>query len=117
MAEGLLPVPEKLAQKIVLLEFVEMREMMPETWLNEETSKNILSWLRRKDGSVTDILQWLQCFSAMVGALSRTYPQTVPEFTSTIDLADRATAFLPTLCPLTPGLTLSGGTTQTNQSV
>ena len=29
-AEGLLPVPEKLAQKIVRLEFVEMREMMPE---------------------------------------------------------------------------------------
>ena len=30
MAEGLLPVPEKLAQKIVRLEFVEMREMMPD---------------------------------------------------------------------------------------
>ena len=46
----------------------------------EETSKNILSWLRSKVGPVTDILQWLQCFSAMVGVLSRTYPQTVPEF-------------------------------------
>ena len=29
MAEGLLYVPEKLAQKIIRLEFVEMRELMP----------------------------------------------------------------------------------------
>ena len=81
MAEGLLPVPEKLAQKIFRLEFIEMREMMPEMWLQEEeASRNILSWPRRKAGPVTDILQWLQCYSAMVGVLARVYPQFVPEF-------------------------------------
>ena len=32
MAEGLLPVPEILAQKIIHLEFIKMRELMPETW-------------------------------------------------------------------------------------
>ena len=36
--EGLLPVPEKLTQKIIRLEFVEMRDLMPETWLMEEDS-------------------------------------------------------------------------------
>jgi len=29
---------------------------------------------------VTDILQWLSCFAAMVAVLSRAYPQMVPEF-------------------------------------
>ena len=48
MAEGLLPVPDKLAQKIIRLEFVEMRELMPEMWMGEEeeTSRNILTWPR-----------------------------------------------------------------------
>ena len=32
IAEGLLPVPEKLAKKIIRLEFVEMRELTPEMW-------------------------------------------------------------------------------------
>ena len=58
MAEGLLPVPDKLAQKIIRLEFVEMRELMPEMWMGEEeeTSRNILTWPRRKVGPVTSIV-------------------------------------------------------------
>ena len=28
---------------------------------------------------ITDVLQWLQCFSGMVGVLSRGYPNMVPE--------------------------------------
>ena len=46
MAEGLLPVPEKLAQKIIRLEFVEMRELMPEMWWREEeeVARSTLSW-------------------------------------------------------------------------
>ena len=35
MAEGLLLVPDKLAQKIIRLKFVEMRKMMPEMWTGE----------------------------------------------------------------------------------
>ena len=30
-------------------------------------------------GPVTDILQWLSCYGAMVGMLSRAYPQMVPK--------------------------------------
>ena len=33
MGEGLLPIPERLTKKILQLEFVEMRELMPETWM------------------------------------------------------------------------------------
>lgn len=84
LGEGLLPVPEKLAQKILRLEFIEMRELMPETWLREEeeASKNTIAWPKRRSAPVTDILQWLQCYAAMVGVLSKAYPSMVPEFMS-----------------------------------
>ena len=82
MGEGLLPIPERLTKKILLqLEFVEMRELMPETWLRdeEESTRNTLSLPRRRTAPVTDILQWLQCFAGMVGVLSQKYPHMVPE--------------------------------------
>ena len=83
LGEGLLPVPDKLAQKIVRLEYVEMRELMPETWLKEdEEARNTLSWPKRRAAPVTDILQWLTCYAAMVGVLSKAYPSMVPEFMS-----------------------------------
>ena len=83
LGEGLLPVPDKLVQKIVRLEYIEMRELMPETWLKEEDEgKQTLSWPKRRTTPVTDILQWLQCYAAMVGVLSKAYPSMVPEFMS-----------------------------------
>ena len=40
VGEGILPTPEWLAKKIQNLEFVEMRELMPETWLMEEEDRS-----------------------------------------------------------------------------
>ena len=82
--EGLLRVPEKLTQNIIRLEFIEMRDLMPETWLMEEedSRKNTLSFPQERAAPVMDILQWLQCFAAMVGVLSRVYPTMVLEFMS-----------------------------------
>ena len=61
MGEGLLPIPERLTKKILQLEFVEMRERMPETWLRdeEESTRNTLSLPPRRTALVKDILQWL----------------------------------------------------------
>ena len=69
MGEGLLPIPERLTKRILQLEFVEMRELMPETWLRdeEENMRNTLSLPRRRTAPVTDILQWLQCFAGITG--------------------------------------------------
>ena len=63
------------------LEFVEMRDLMPETWLKEEeeSARNTLSLPRRRTAPVTNILQWLQCYAGMVGVLSQKFPQMVPE--------------------------------------
>ena len=80
MGGGLLPVPEKLVIKITRLEFVEMQELMPDTWLREEEGPKLLAWPRRRSAPVTNILQWLSCYSVMVGVLSRTYTGMVPEF-------------------------------------
>ena len=57
LGEGLMPVPEKLANKIIKLEFVEMQDLMPETWLLEEEESNraVLSLPRRRSAPVTDI--------------------------------------------------------------
>ena len=78
--EGLLPVPEKLAKKILELEFIEMRELMPENWLKEEEEgKNVFTFPKRRSPPITDVLHWLQCFAAMVGVLSRKYPRMIPE--------------------------------------
>ena len=79
--EGLLPVPNKLVKKIQKFEFIEMYELLPETWLRdeEESRKGLVGLHRRKSAPVTNILQWVQCFAVMVGVLSRAYPQMVPD--------------------------------------
>ena len=57
---------------------------MPETWLQEEeeSSKHAITWPKRRSAPVTDIIQWLQCYAALVGVLSRAYPTMVPELMS-----------------------------------
>ena len=54
-----MPIPERLTKKILQLEFIEMRELMPETWLRdeEESTRNALSLPQRRSAPVTDILQ------------------------------------------------------------
>ena len=79
VGEGLLPFLEKLTRKILNLEFVEMRDLMLETWLKEEDGRNVLALPKRRNPPVTDILQWLQCFSGMVGVLSKKYASMIPE--------------------------------------
>ena len=69
--EELLPVPKKLQEKIVQLKFVEMRELLPEPWQKDVKDNAGRSLSPRKlAGPVTDILQWVQCFTALVVVLS-----------------------------------------------
>ena len=49
MGEGLLPIPEKLVKKILNLDFVELREMLPEAWLREEEEvSSKMCWSSRR---------------------------------------------------------------------
>jgi len=65
-----------------------MAELLPESWLAAESSdaevsghaKVVSIFPKRRRAPVTDVLVWVQCFSAMVGVLSTKYPDKVPEF-------------------------------------
>ena len=86
--ESLVPLAAKLVQRVVNLEFVEMYELLSESWLGAEGSdiegggqeKLLALFPKRCRAPVTDVLVWVQCFSAMVGVLSTVYPDKVPEF-------------------------------------
>ena len=84
MGEGLIPLPQRLVQRIVNLEFVEMAELLPEAWLYDEVtepaSRCCSNALKRRKTIITDILRWAQCFGALVSVLSTRYPDKVPEF-------------------------------------
>ena len=60
MSKGLLPILEHVTKKILQLEFVEMHELMVETWLRDEDLQNtrntqlLPQW---RTALVTDILQ------------------------------------------------------------
>ena len=79
-SSALFPIPEHICTKIVNLEYVDMAELKPSSWLlnNEDTEKASFPFKKRKE-PVTDILVWVQCYSAMVSILAERYPSKVPE--------------------------------------
>ncbi len=58
-----LSLPLKLRKKILDLEYVEMGELMAESWRTQEDDQNGCCHQRRtRKGPVTDILLWVDCF-------------------------------------------------------
>ena len=85
LGHGVMPLPNKLLSKITALEFVEIHELLPETWLSasldvEQPSTCCSSTASKKRKPVTNIFTWLQGFASLVSALSTKYPAMVPEF-------------------------------------
>ena len=70
-AATLFPIPESIVKKILGLEYVDMAELKPNAWLLHSEEPENLSTLFRKKEPVTDILVWVQCFSAMVAIKPR----------------------------------------------
>ena len=85
MGESLSPLPTKVVEKIVQLKYVEMSELLPETWQVQtdvtliQSALGLAPGLRRRKGPVTDILQWVQCFATLASVLASAYPPKVPE--------------------------------------
>eukprot|EP00731_Ephydatia_muelleri_P019864 Em0012g689a len=76
--------PPKLARRIADLEFVEMSDLLPDSW-QEETQTLIVfdtqlnpRRLGRK-AAIQDISQWVKCYSKMAAVLSARYPEKAPE--------------------------------------
>jgi len=86
MGDGLIPLPPRLLKKIQAMEFIDMAELMPETWLSETTEEahntccGILTAVKKRKSPVIDILLWVQCYAALVAVLALQHPQKIPEF-------------------------------------
>ena len=74
--------PPKLRKKILDLEYIEMAELLPESWqaVEETLSCCHQSGRRLKRAPVTDILTWLDCYATLVAVLCTVYAQFSPEF-------------------------------------
>ena len=77
-------VPEKIRARILQLEYVEMNELLPESWQFENLATQCcphhLQARTTRKRAITDIALWTECYAALVAILSTRYPQYTPEF-------------------------------------
>ena len=71
--------PQKLVTRIQALEFIEMSEMLPETWLPDHQEMATAPRRPSRNTPVTDILVWTECFSLMAAVLAERYPDKAPQ--------------------------------------
>lgn len=75
-----LSVPHKLVKKILELNFVDMAELLPDSWRMQEEEKGCCHQRRgARRNVVTDILVWVECFSTLVSVLATKYPHKTPQ--------------------------------------
>ena len=73
--------PQRVVKRILALEFVEMAELLPDAWTDENTVPDSGQLHRRaRHPPVTDILIWLECFSRLAAMLCTKFPSKAPEF-------------------------------------
>ena len=72
-------VPPKLAKRIMAKEFVDMWELLPETW-RLEAEGSCCQARRPRRALVTDINIWTECYATMAAILSSVYPEKAPHF-------------------------------------
>ena len=77
---GLALISPKLVQKILSGDFIDMCELLPETWRVEEPKEGCCRSTRPKRGLVTDIALWTECFASLVAVLTTKYPEKAPQF-------------------------------------
>lgn len=78
---GMPLVPARLARKIRRWEFVEMGELLPESWVGpkEQEAESVKERRARQGRKVTDIFTWVQCFGTYVAVLAPADLLAVPE--------------------------------------
>ena len=71
----------KLLKRITNLEFVDMSDLLPETWQVEEAES---SRGRSRRTMVSDIHLWTECFTVYAAVLSKKFPSMAPPSSSSI---------------------------------
>ena len=77
---GMALVLQKLVQKILKGEFIDMCELLPETWRVEETRDSCCRSNRPKRGLITDITLWTECYALLLAVLATKFPEKTPHF-------------------------------------
>ena len=77
---GFSAVPVKLVRKIWALDYIDMWELLPETWHLDTTSISCCHDRRPRRGLVTDISLWIDCFATLAAVPSVRYPDKAPQF-------------------------------------
>ena len=78
---GFPPVPSKLVKKIEAGDFIDMAELRPEGLETMEDSAPGRS-TKGKTKMISNILEWIRCFSLYVAILSHSAPHRVPDLLS-----------------------------------
>jgi len=77
---GLALIPPKLVQKILRCEFIDMYELLPETWRIEELRDSCCRSSRPRRGLITDISLWTECCASLVAVLTTKLPEKASQF-------------------------------------
>ena len=72
-------VPPRLIKKIMTKEYVDIWELLPETW-QVETEGSCCHAKRPRRSLVTDINVWTECFATMAAILAAAFPAKAPHF-------------------------------------
>lgn len=77
-----LAIPPKLIKKILELEYIDMSELVPDSWqFREEEQKCCHSSHRpQRRGPVSEILLWIECYSSLITVLAARYPDKIADF-------------------------------------
>lgn len=76
---GLPPIPAKLRRRIEDGHFIQMAELMPDHLELLNSSEDDLPRTRHKHQDLTNILDWVQCFSTYVAVIAQATPQHVSD--------------------------------------
>ena len=77
---GIGSVPPKLIKRIVAREYIDIWELLPETWQVETAEGACCHSKRPRWSLVTDINVWTECYATLAAILSSTYPDKAPHF-------------------------------------
>ena len=77
---GFSSVPPKLIKKIIAKEYVDIYELLPETWQVETEGLCCHTKRPRRSLIVTDISVWTECFATMAAILAVAVPAKAPQF-------------------------------------
>ena len=75
--------PPKLRARILALEFIDMSELLPESWQFQEEHMTACCQQparRPRHSPVTDITTWVDCYATLVAVLCSSYFRYAPEF-------------------------------------